>query len=212
MQKITTCLLLMALTILSGCAVKVVPEAVTGGIVSPDGKTLSLTRGDVTISAGAVDEEIFTNTEGLITSLQVEINNSGESEVHFDNDSFLLVDGDNRQYFSMTPEKVRQMLAKETYYLLPYPYVGFYYLEDYEKAAYKNSTNSTLPYYYELYPENLFTRALPMGPVIPKAKVSGLLYFQADLHALKSFKLQIYRKGSSKSAPPDYQFPFRVVK
>ncbi len=212
MQKISTCLLVLALVVLSGCSLKVVPEAVPGGIVSPDGKSLSLTRNDVTITVGAVEEEAFANAEGLITSLQVEITNSGESEVLFDNDSFIVVDADKRQYFSVPPEKVRQMLTKETYYLMPYPYVGFYYLEDYEKSAYKNSTNTSLPYYYEFYPENLFTQALPMGPLIPKAKIHGLVYFQLDLAAQKAFALQVYRKGSSRSAPPDYLFPFKVVK
>lgn len=212
MQKIYAYLLLVALTILSGCAVKIVPEAVPGGIISPDGKSLSLTNGTVSISAGVVDEEIFNNTQGMITSLQVEIENKGDNEVIFDNDSFLLVSEDSRQFFAVSPEKVREMLAKETYYLLPYPYVGFYYLEDYEKAAFKNSTNTSLPYYYELYPENLFAKALPLGPVIPKAKVSGLVYFQADLPDLKNFRLLVYRKGSSKSAPPDFVFPFRVSK
>jgi hypothetical protein len=212
MQKLYTCLLLVALTVLSGCAVKVLPEPVPGGIVSPDGKSLSLTNADVSITATVVDEEIFNNTQGMITSLKVEITNGGESEIVYDNDSFIMVDGDNRQYFAVTPEKVRQMLAKETYYLLPYPYVGFYYLEDYEKAAFKNSTNTSLPYYYELYPEELFVKALPPGPIIPKAKVGGLVYFQADLYTLKSFRFLVYRKGSSKSAPPEFAFPFRVSK
>lgn len=211
-KSYSSLLLILILAIVTGCAVKVVPEAVPGGMISSDNKSLSLTRSGVTITVGAVDEEIFTNTEGLLTSLQVEINNGGESEVFFNNDSFILVSADNRQYFSIPPEKVRQMVTKETYYLLPYPYVGFYYLEDYEKAAFKNSTNSTTPYYYELYPENIFARALPMTPVIPKAKISGLLYFQADLAALQAFSLQIYRMGSSKSAPPEFSFPFKIVK
>jgi hypothetical protein len=29
---------------------------------------------------------------------------------------------------------------------------------------------------------------------------------------MKSFRLQVYGKGSSKSAPPDFVFPFKVVK
>jgi hypothetical protein len=63
-----------------------------------------------------------------------------------------------------------------------------------------------------MYPEDLFAKALPMGPIIPGAKVSGLVYFQADQGRLKSFRLQVYGKGSSKSAPPDFVFPFKVAK
>lgn len=204
-------LLLLSFT-LSGCAVRIVPEAVPGGVIAPDGKSISISKGDLTISAGVVDEEVFNNTQGLITSMRIEIENRGDREESFDNDSFVLVDGENMQHFSVAPEKVRQMLTKETYYLLPYPYVGFYYLEDYEKAAFRNSTNTALPYYYELYPEALFAKALPMESIIPKAKIGGLLYFQMDLHSQKSFRLHVYRKGSSKSAPADFVFPFVVAK
>lgn len=207
----TFLVLLLSFT-LSGCAVKIVPEAVSGGVIAPDGKSLTISRGDLTISAGVVDEEVFNNTQGFITSMKLEIENRGDREETFDNDSFVLVDSENLQHFSVTPEKVRQMLAKDTYYLLPYPYVGFYYLEEYEKAAFKSSTNTALPYYYELYPESLFAKALPMGSIIPKAKIGGLLYFQLDLHSQKSFRLHVYRKGSSKSAPADFVFPFKVAK
>ena len=140
------------------------------------------------------------------------IQNNRQSEVIFDNDCFILLDADKRQFYPLTPEKIKQMLAKDTYYLLPYPYVGFYYLEDYERASFKNSTSTNLPYYYELYPQDLYIRAMPTEPIIPGATVKGLLYFHADIHSFPSFSINVYRKGASKSAVPDFTFPFKVVK
>jgi len=212
MRKFYVCMLFVWLSILSGCAVKIVPASVPGGTLSPDGNSLTITSGKVSITAGVVEEEIIGNQDRTVSSLQLVISNQGESEVAFDADSFLLLDTDNRQYFALSPEKVRQVLAKDTYYLLPYPYVGFYYLEDYEKSAFKNTTETTLPYYYELNPQDLFARALPTGTVIPNGKISGIVYFQADVTALNSFRLQVYRKGQSKAAPTDFVFPFRVAK
>lgn len=212
MRKFSVCMLLTSLILLSGCAVKIVPDAVPGGTLSADGTRLSLTKGNISITAGVVEDEIFGNQDLAVASIHLDIDNRGDSEVVFDTDCFILLDKDGRQYFALTPEKVRQILAKDTYYLLPYPYVGFYYLEDYEKSAFRDSTDTSLPYYYELNPHELFTKALPAGPVIPGAHISGLIYFQAEVEAMQPFRLQVYRKGQAKSTVPDFVFPFRVAK
>jgi hypothetical protein len=107
---------------------------------------------------------------------------------------------------------MRQMLARDTYYLLPYPYVGFYYLEDYERAAFKNSTNSNLPYYFEIRPQDIYTKALPSEAIIPNARIKGLVYFNVDIERLTSFRINLYAKGASKSSEPAFIFPYRVVK
>lgn len=212
MRKFYVCLLFVWLFMLSGCAVKIVPDSVPGGTLSADGNSLTIVSDKVSITAGVVEEEIIGNQDRTVSSIHLEISNQGDNEVFFDTDSFLLLDTDNRQYFALSPEKVRQVLAKDTYYLLPYPYVGFYYLEDYEKSAFKNSTETTLPYYYELNPQDLFARALPAGPVIPKGKISGIVYFQADVQSMKSFRLLVYRKGQSKASSAEFVFPFRAAK
>lgn len=212
MRKFYVCLLFVWLFMISGCAVKIVPDSVPGGTLSADGNSLTIVSDKVSITAGVVEEEIIGNQDSTVSSIHLEISNQGDNEVFFDTDSFLLLDTDNRQYFALSPEKVRQVLAKDTYYLLPYPYVGFYYLEDYEKSAFKNSTETSLPYYYELNPQDLFARALPAGPVIPKGKISGIVYFQADVQSMKSFRLLVYRKGQSKASPADFVFPFRAAK
>jgi hypothetical protein len=207
-------LLMLILFIISGCSsIKVVPDTLAAGIVNQQNNTITLSRDNVVITAGCSEPDMINyNVEGMVSSFNIEIQNLGESAIAFDNDSFLLIDSENRQYFALTPDKVRQMMAKDTYYLLPYPYIGFYYLEDYERASFKNSTNSNLPYYYEIYPQEIYSRSLPAGAIIPKAKISGLVYFQAEILSLKSFRLVVYKKGTLKSAEPDFSFLFRVLK
>jgi hypothetical protein len=206
--------LLLLLTLLSGCAsVKVVPDQVPDGVINLKENSQTFTRNNLTVTVSPADTDMLNyNIEGMVASFNVEIQNAGENEVIFDKESFVLIDSDRRQYYPLTPDKIREMMAKDTYYLLPYPYVGFYYLEDYELAQFKNSTSSNLPYYFELRPQDLYTKALPVEPIIPNARIKGLLYFHTDIHSLTSFTINVYRKGASKSAPPDFIFPFKVVK
>ncbi len=213
MYRLTYAFLLLLVT-LSGCAsVKVLPQPVASGVVNPKGDTVTVAGKSIVITAGVADTDMVNyNIENMIASFQVEIQNIGDTEVAFETEGFLLLDSTGKQYVALSPERIRQMIAKDTYYLLPYPYVGFYYLEDYEHASFKNATNSRLPYYYELYPQDVYSKSLPQGAVIPKAKISGLLYFHVDLGSLDSFKLLVYRKGGSKSSDPDFSIPFRVFK
>jgi len=211
-KRINLCLLLV-ITLFSGCAVRIVPDQVPAGVINQKDSSITLTKENIVMTVSPAETDMINyNLEGMVASFNVEILNSGEREVTFDFESFMLLDGDNRQYYQLTAEKIRQMLAKDTYYLLPYPYVGFYYLEDYEKAEFKNSTSTNLPYYFELRPQDIYTRSLPIEPVIPQAKTKGVIYFHADISTMKSFRILAFRKGLTKKGDPDFTFPFRVEK
>jgi hypothetical protein len=210
MQRISL-LLLLVITLISGCAVRIVPEQVPTGVINQKERSITMAKDGVVISVSPADTDMVNvSIEGMITSFNVEIENNSGIEALFDSESFILLDADRRQYFQLTPEKIRQMLVKDAYYLLPYPYVGFYYLEDYEKAEFRNSTGSNLPYYFEVNPQDIHSRALPIAPLIPGAKTKGLVYFNADLSTLKSFSILVFRKGTQKKGGADFTFPFRV--
>lgn len=206
--------ILLLFTLVTGCAsVKVIPEQVPAGVINLKDNSQTITRDNLIISVAVADTDMVNyNINSMVASFNVEIQNNGDREVTFDKESFILIDSNKMQYYPLTPEKIKEMMAKDTYYLLPYPYVGFYYLEDYELAQFKNSTSSDLPYYFELHPQVLFTKALPVDPIIPKARIRGLLYFNVDINSLAFFSVNAYQKGTSKSAPPDFSFPFKVVK
>jgi len=206
-------LIILALTILAGCSIKVVPEPVAAGTINEKENSITLSKEGTVVTVSPADPEMLNyNLEGMVASFNVEIQNNGEKEISFDPDSFILIDSNKRQYYALTPEKIRQMLAKDTYYLLPYPYVGFYYLEDYERAAFRNSTNTNLPYYFELRPQDIYTRALSSDAIIPNSLIKGLVYFNVDVGTLKSFRINLYNRGASKSSEPAFIFPFKVVK
>lgn len=204
-------LMFIGLTLLPACALKVIPQPIEAGIINAADNSQRVTKGGIAITARVADAELSSyNLEGTVTAFAVQIDNQTNSEASFATDSFLLLDDQARQYFPLTPEKVKEMLSKDSYYLIPYPYVGFYYLEDYEKSSFYNTYNSQLPYFYEVYPQDIYTKALQSGSIIPKAKVAGLVYFKIDLNGKKGVKLLVYKKGTGKSAVPDFVFPFKI--
>lgn len=205
--------IMLSAIVLAGCAIKVVPEPAGNGIIDPARNSLTISNESIRISvANSSPDMADYNLEGGVASFALEIENKGNTEIAFDKDSFILLDNEGRQYYALTPEKLKEILSKDLYYLIPYPYVGFYYLEDYEKAAFRNQQSSNMPYYYEAYPQDIYTKALHAGMIIPGAKVNGLVYFRIDLAQVKGVKLYIFKKETSKSAQPDFVFPFRIVK
>lgn len=214
--KTTFLLMLISLsfTIVSGCSnVKIVPEQVSSGLINAVENSQTVITNGTEISVRVDDTAINAyNLDSTVTSFQISIKNKSGNEVAFSEESFVLVDENGLQYSLLTPDKVRDMLKKDSYYLMPYPYVGFYYLEDYQKTNFYNRSNSSLPYYYELYPQDIYSKALPMTAVIPGMKIEGLAYFRFDPAAHQMIKLLIFRKDSPKSSPPDFSFPFKIVK
>jgi len=209
-------LVVMALLIIfiSGCAsIKILPEQAEHGTINAADNSQTISRNGIEITTNASETAINAyNLEGTITAFNFTIRNNSTDEIAFAADSFYLVDEQGLQYSLLTPEKVRDIIKKDSYYLMPYPYVGFYYLEDFQKTNFYNRFNSSLPYYYELYPQDLFTKSLPLTAIIPGKKVEGLAFFKIDMAAHQRVKLYVYRKGTPKSASPDFVFPYKIVK
>lgn len=205
-------LLFLMLVFISGCSsLKLIPEPVEGGLINEKDNTVSLNRNNVIVTVGSNNMEISSyNLDGTVASFFIIVENQTETELTITNDSFLLIDDGGRQYYPLTPEKVKEMIARDNYYLIPYPYVGFYYLEDYQKSAFNNRFTSDRPY-YEIYPQDIYTKSIPTGTIIPKAKVAGLVYFRIDLEGKKGVNLKIFKSGTPKSSPADFAFPFKIV-
>lgn len=209
MKKLLMSLAICILT--AGCSHKVVPVPVETGVVDTKHLSQALTRDGISITAGSADSQLYNyNLDEAVSAFSVVVENLSNHEFTVTPDLFLLVDNDGNQYFPLTPDKVKQIISRDSYYLIPYPYVGFYYLEDYEKSSFYNTFTSEQPYYYEVYPQDIYTKALPGGTLIPKAKMSGLVYFKINLNGKKGVKLLAFKPGASKSSPADFTFPFKI--
>lgn len=213
MKKQILAILLLSLLLSACSSIKIVPEQTENGVINADDNSQTITRNGLQIRAGVSGTELNAyNLEGTVSAFNIAIKNSSDREVSFSADSFVLIDENGLQYGQLTPQKMLEMIKKDSYYLMPYPYVGFYYLEDFQKTSFYNRLNSSLPYYYELYPQDLFTKALPLTSIIPGMKVEGVIFFKIDMPVRRQVKLYVYRQGASRSNPPEFVFPFKVVK
>ena len=118
-------LILMSLSVmlLAGCSsVKVVPEQTVNGHVNAADNSQTILSNGVEATA-RVDETAINsyNLEGTVTAFHISIRNSTDREIVFGDDSYVLVDESGLQYSLLTPENVRAMLKKDSYYLIPYP-------------------------------------------------------------------------------------------
>lgn len=205
-------LVVSILFVCSACSVSVSPIATPTGIINPEDNSLTETIDGLSFTV-KLDQLSFGPYQQVdnITSFHVDINNQTDSQVSFPSSAFLLKDGNGRQYRSITPEKVREIVSKDSVYLIPYPYVGYYYLEDQEKVAYQNTFSSSLPFYAEYQPQDIFTLALTEEPLLKKSSTSGLVYFIADLERSNYAELQIFQ-GQQASGEPLLKFPFAIEK
>ena len=207
-------LILLPFLLLAACSsFTVVPQPVENGTINKSDNSLTIAQHDLEIRARVADSGINAyNLEQTVSAFTVSIKNNSSREALFSEDSFVLIDESGLQYSQLTPDRLRDIIKKDSYYLMPYPYVGFYYLEDFQKTSFYNRFNSSLPYYYELYPQDLLSKSLESTSIIPGMSVEGLLFFKIDLTRHQQVKLHVYRKNSPRSLPPDFIFPFTVLK
>lgn len=196
----------------SACSVSVAPIATSTGTINLEEKSLTETHNGISFTV-KVDELSVAPYQMVdnVTSFHVAIDNQTERQVSFPSRSFLLKDGDGRQYRSVTPERVREIVSKDTVYLIPYPYVGYYYLEDQEKVSREDTFSSSLPFYAEYHPQDIFTRALTEEPILKGSKVSGVVYFIASLERTDYAELLVFPDQEA-SGEPLLKFPFAIEK
>lgn len=213
MRLVVRLAILLALFCCSAaCSVKVVPQPTASAVLNPADNSLTETRSGVAVSARL--DQLSLQPYQLIdnlTTFHLVVDNQTDQAVSFPAEGIVLKAADGRQYPSITPERVREIVSKDTVYLIPYPYVGYYYLEDQKRWESDQAMASSLPYYAEYHPQDIFTRALPAGPVLPKSKVAGVVYFVVDLTGTSGFELLVYPTVDLQGEPL-YRFPFSVQK
>lgn len=213
MKPVVRVVLALAVTLcLSACSVQVVPLPTATATPGPTEGSLAETRDGVTVTVrlDQLSVQPYQLVDNL-TAFHVTIDNRTDNRVVVPADAFLLKDGEGRQYRTITPERVREIVSKDTAYLIPYPYVGYYYLEDQERGAFQQGMTSSLPFYAEYHPQDIFTRALPVDPVLPQSSTSGVIYFLVDLTRTDRAELLLY-PDARLEGEPRYRFPFRITR
>ncbi len=206
-------LAVLAASLCSACgSTRVLPMATPTGKLNVAEQSITEVRDGVafTVKLDAMSVPSHPMVDS-VAAFNVTIDNRNDSPLSFPPQAFVLKDGEGMQYRSVSPEQVREIVSKDTVYLIPYPYVGYYYLKDQVKVSEGDRFSSELPYYAEYHPQHLFTRALPEGPVLGKSKISGNVYFITELTKSNRVDLLLFPNAEI-TGTPLVVFPFAVEK
>ncbi len=212
-QFMTTLFLLLTSLLIGGCGINIVPKPTALTILNPNDNSLLQSKGNLVISARVQDLEVAPyRMVDNITSFYLTIRNKSDQPAIIPLESFLLVDSRGEQYRPIPPDEIQGIVRRDSEYLIPYPYVGFYYMEDSGKYGFSNTLSSALPYYAENHPQDIFTRALPIDTILPGNLITGEIYFLVDLALKEAVDLRLYLPNTPITGPSDYQFSFTIEK
>lgn len=209
-MQIKHILTITSLLLCTACSASVSPVATATGTINQEDNSITEVRDNIgfTVKLDELSVAPYQMVDNIV-SFHVVVDNRSDSQVSYPPQNFLLKDGDNRQYRTISPERVREIVSKDTVYLIPYPYVGYYYLEDQMSAAHDQAFSSSMPFYAEYHPQDIFTRALTAEPILKNSKVEGVVYFIADLERTDSAELLVF-PDEGLSGAPLASFPFAI--
>ncbi len=198
--------ILLLFFLLSACAtLKIVPQAQTGSQV--DQESLAVTReiDNISVTVRLADVSVRpAPIEQNYCSFWIEINNQRSSLLPISFKDFTLVDAEGYQYAAHEPAGLVALLKPEVPYLVPFPYVGYYYLGDAERGSAADQFRSKSSFATSRRPELIELEALPEDQLLPHSKVAGKIYFSAELRTMRSFNIH-YQVGA---LPGQKTFPF----
>ena len=199
--------------LLSGCGVQVVPRTSAQISLGADKETVTATQNGLTLSAKVQDLDFGPYTgENNITAFYVKISNNSLEERSVPLAAFLLFDQDRKVYRPLESDRVTALTRQEANYLIPYPYVGFYYLQDSTDFDYSTQSASSLAYSPQKTVGSAETYALPVGTIPSGAHIAGMLFFNIDLYEKKFVDLTLQMKNDGSVPDTKFSFLFDVVK
>lgn len=203
--------LLLSVVILCGCGISVIPIDSPGLNVNVDEKSTSVERLGVVYTVRLQDIEIAPyRIDYPICSFYVKIINNTTNPIKIELNDFYLSDEKSRQIDAILPITISGSLSRDSTYMIPYPFVGYYYLEDRIQEGFVNSFESSLPHYSENRPQNILLEALPLEAINPGKYSAGLLYFNIDLYKANRVDFRIRQIAKSGQKMDDIVVPFKV--
>lgn len=203
-------ILLLIVLFLSGCAgVSIVPQPNSGARVDPvsqaiiqqhDSINVMVRLGEVSVRPAPIEKNYC--------SFWIEVENNRAVLLPLSFKDFILIDSEGHQFSAQEPDELVSLLKPEIPYLIPYPYVGYYYLGDDARASAADQFRSEASYATSRRPEYIELDALPQTDILPQAKVSGMIYFPAELRSMNGFQIR-YHVGAlpgQKSFPLNFGF------
>ena len=199
--------------LLSGCGVQVVPRTSAQISLGADKDTVTATENDLTVSVKLQDLDFgpYTGVNN-ITAFYVNITNNSQAERSVPLAAFMLFDQDRKVHRPLESDRVTALTRQEANYLVPYPYVGFYYLQDSTDFDYSTQSASSFAYSPQKTLGSAEAYALPVGAIPSGAHIAGLLFFNIDLYEKNFVDLTLQLQGEGNVPETKFSFLFDVVK
>ena len=195
------------LSLIAGCSAGLTPDLRTGLELSTDGRSLIEKNETFKIKVGIYDQYLNIGTNDVFVSFLVTVKNLTSSPQQISQSSFFLLDQNSRQYQPYSSKQLMELVKSRYSYMLPYPFVGYYYSND---EAFPTVLGSSIS---DAEPYRLLKSFAQFDSVIlPGANIEGVLYFPVDTSQLQAVQLQIFSSIESSSSVPDFTFPFSVEK
>lgn len=212
MMKILVPIVFLAL-LLSGCSPQIIPQTSAQVSLGADKETVSATDKGLTLSVKLQDLDFGPYTgENNITAFYVKLSNDSNKEYFVPLSAFMLFDQDRRLYRPLDSDRVTALSRQEANFLIPYPYVGFYYLQDSVDFDFATQSASSFAYSPKRSTTSVDAYALPVGKVPAGANIAGMIFFNIDLYDKNSIDLVMQLPGEENIPETKFSFLFNVVK
>lgn len=200
--------------LLTACASMVIrPVPQTNSQIDTNGQRIVQTVKGVELAAKLHEISVRPSpAQQNYCSFWVEVSNRRNVLLPLSYSDFLLIDAQGRQYQAADPAELVETLTDTSAYLIPYPYVGFYYLEDSIRSQQNTQFRSEKSYFSSRRPEYLKMEAIQSVDVLPAAKVVGAIYFPAELRTMTGFQLRYQLGALPGQKPYQMSLPFAVEK
>ncbi|MBE9537316.1 MAG: hypothetical protein IMF07_09060 [Proteobacteria bacterium] len=213
----------------NGCATKILPVAVPGGMINERRGSLTINKGGIAVTAEA--EALYRtpyNLENYFTPFRVVIRNETGRQIRISLGDFVLLDEKGNQYNAYSPEKMAEIVKSDPDYvvqpqvaLLPvypnhsssvlFPPQGYNYAMPYYDQV-RGHWSAPYDYYSrdrrffsgETLMQDIFLTALPVGRIINGAQVFGNVYFRTDMRDVSQAMVHVTVEGV------EFELPFLV--
>lgn len=213
MKNLWLTAVLVLLFLMPGCAGNIRPLSPSPDAVIRDSdRSVSLEKEGVLLRV-RVQEPVFSAFgDEPFCSFYISVTNRTYKGLRFPYQAFVLEDDSGVSHPAIKPQILQELLSPQSQFLLPYPYIGYYYSTDIEVVSANLAFESPLRYSGKNHAREILEEALPETPALPGKTLEGMVYFPLDLLSQKSFVLKINLSEVSPAGKPGWIFPFSVEK
>lgn len=195
-------MILLCFCFLTACGVKLQPVATADVTLDKNENILSSTKNNIKVDVKIAPQSYaFYGMEDTFLIFYLKFDNLGKEEADVWPEDFLLLDDKRHQVNVMKVEDVAKVIEQNLFYLIPYPYVG-YYSESSNYYEGRYLYNPSAPHTYPVSPKDLYLDAFPWGKVSANAHVKGKIYFKKKVSEAKQINLNAVKKEN------DFLFKF----